>query len=194
MHVTQKNVLKWLEKARVATLTALAEQVAGEPIKGSWWGHPSGNDIYACANVLDDSGEVLTTKLIEGKVTFIHRALWAALYRVVTDAKTERTVKLDAGARKLLRAVEEAGSVRLDQLALFADRKTLSKAAKALESGLYVHGAQVHTERGKHETALETWERSKLAAVKKEAKKLALEDARATLREALGKAKVFLAL
>ncbi len=35
-----------LQSAR-GPLPNLAEHVAGEPIRGSWWGHPSGHEIFA---------------------------------------------------------------------------------------------------------------------------------------------------
>ena len=60
----------------------VAELVAGEPIKGSWWGHPKGHAIFAELQVLDDSPDVVRLRLINGKVTFVHRRLWPALVRI----------------------------------------------------------------------------------------------------------------
>jgi hypothetical protein len=56
--------------------------VAGGPIKGSWWGHPKGQEIFRLAEAVEDSGDVLVCKLIEGKVTYVHRRLWPALARL----------------------------------------------------------------------------------------------------------------
>jgi len=69
-----------LESAR-GPLPSAAEIVAGEPIKGSWWGHPRGHDIYAALNALDESPDVVRLRLVNGKVTLVHRRLWAALAR-----------------------------------------------------------------------------------------------------------------
>ncbi|MEJ7730345.1 MAG: hypothetical protein WKG00_14145 [Polyangiaceae bacterium] len=53
-------------------LPSLVEEVAGEPVRGSWWAHAKGGDIYRIANELEDHDEVLVAKLVAGKVTFVH--------------------------------------------------------------------------------------------------------------------------
>src|SRR5712691_5283679 len=50
-------------------LPSLAEAIAGEPIRGSWWGHPKGRLIYSATQAICESPEVLVCKLIKGKVT-----------------------------------------------------------------------------------------------------------------------------
>ena len=70
-----------LESAR-GPLPSVAEIVAGEPIRGSWWGHRAGHAIFAAINTLADSPDVVRTRLVNGKVTLIHRRLWPALVRV----------------------------------------------------------------------------------------------------------------
>ena len=70
-----------LESAR-GPLPNVAELVAGEPIKGSWWGHPRGHEIFAELNVLADSPDVVRMRLVNGKVTLVHRRVWPALVRV----------------------------------------------------------------------------------------------------------------
>jgi hypothetical protein len=62
----------------------LTEAIAGEPIKGSWWGHPMGQQIFRLCESLDDSDDVLTFKLVEGKLTLVHRRLWPALVRLAS--------------------------------------------------------------------------------------------------------------
>jgi hypothetical protein len=61
---------------------SLAELIAGEPIRGSWWGHPRGRDIFQAAGRVVDSGEVLVCRLAAGKITYVHRRLWAPLVRL----------------------------------------------------------------------------------------------------------------
>jgi hypothetical protein len=63
----------------------VAEAVAGEPIIGSWWAHPKGKAIFAALCEIDDSPDVRCFKLVDGKVTFAHRALWPALVRLAKD-------------------------------------------------------------------------------------------------------------
>jgi hypothetical protein len=59
-----------------------AELVAGERIKGSWWAHPKSHDIFAALGTLDSSPDVVRLRLVNGKVTLVHRNLWPALVRV----------------------------------------------------------------------------------------------------------------
>ena len=63
-------------------IPTLAELVAGEPISGSWWGHPASRAIYEAINMAANSPDVVRTRLIRGKVTLVHRRLWPALVRV----------------------------------------------------------------------------------------------------------------
>jgi hypothetical protein len=60
----------------------VAEIVAGEPIKGSWWGHPAGHDIFGVLNDLAASPDVVRLRLVRGRVTLVHRRLWPALVRL----------------------------------------------------------------------------------------------------------------
>ena len=69
---------------------SIASTVAGEPIKGSWWGHPAGHAIFAALEVVSESPDVLCFKLIDGKVTFVHRRCWAALVRLADAIGPER--------------------------------------------------------------------------------------------------------
>jgi hypothetical protein len=61
---------------------SLAEAVAGEPVRGSWWSHPKSHKIFAVTRAVRDSNEVLVCRLIEGKVTYVHQRIWPALVRV----------------------------------------------------------------------------------------------------------------
>jgi hypothetical protein len=70
-----------LESAR-GPLPNVAEMVAGEPIRGSWWGHPASHAIFDALNSLAESPDVVRTRLVDGKVTLVHRRLWPALARL----------------------------------------------------------------------------------------------------------------
>jgi hypothetical protein len=80
--------LEWVREQGVVLQSAhgpvpsLAERVAGERIRGSWWGHPAGREIYAVLNRVRSSPDVIATRLVDGKVTLVHRRLWPALVRV----------------------------------------------------------------------------------------------------------------
>jgi hypothetical protein len=64
---------------------SVAEAVAGEPIVGSWWAHPKGKAIFAALSELDDHEDIRCFKLIDGKVTLVHRKLWPAIARLAED-------------------------------------------------------------------------------------------------------------
>jgi hypothetical protein len=93
--------LTWLREQGVVMQSArgpvpsLAEWVAGGPIRGSWWGHPSGHEIYRVLNEVRASPDVVATRLIEGKVTLIHRRLWPALVRVADRFPADRLTAID---------------------------------------------------------------------------------------------------
>jgi hypothetical protein len=60
----------------------LVEVILGEPIRGSWWAHPASHGIFAVLTQVGESGDLLMCRLIEGKVTLVHRRLWPALVRL----------------------------------------------------------------------------------------------------------------
>lgn len=70
-----------LESAR-GPVPSLAGSIAGEPIQGSWWGHPKAAQIFRCSREVRASRDVLVCRLVEGKVTYVHRRLWPALVRL----------------------------------------------------------------------------------------------------------------
>lgn len=61
---------------------SLAERVAGEPIWGSWWGHPKGHEIYELTEKVHDSEAVLICTLARGRITYVHRRLWPPFVRM----------------------------------------------------------------------------------------------------------------
>jgi len=60
----------------------LTEAIVNEPIRGSWWAHPKSHDIFAIFQAVTDSKDVLVCRLVDRKVTFVHRRLWQSLVRV----------------------------------------------------------------------------------------------------------------
>lgn len=63
-------------------LPSLAEAVAGAPIRGSWWAHPRARRIYLLLEAARASDRVLVCRLVQGKLTLVHRRLWPALVRL----------------------------------------------------------------------------------------------------------------
>src|SRR5712691_2005295 len=78
-----------LESAR-GPAPSLAEAVAGEPIRGSYWAHPKANDIFLCSRAIRKSADVLVCRLVGGKVTYLHRRVWPALVRLAERFDAER--------------------------------------------------------------------------------------------------------
>jgi hypothetical protein len=72
---------------------SFAAFVAGEPIRGSWWAHPAAHRIFALAEAVTESGDVLVCRLVEGKVTYVHRRLWPALVKLASRFDRERLAK-----------------------------------------------------------------------------------------------------
>src|SRR5688572_21001907 len=68
----------------------IVEAITQEPVKGSWWGHPKGREIFRVFQQLHASQEILVCRLVDGKVTFIHRRLWPALVRVAEHFPAQR--------------------------------------------------------------------------------------------------------
>lgn len=68
----------------------LTEAIVGAAICGSWWSHPEGKRIFAILGAVADSRDVLVCRLVDGKVTFVHRRLWAALVRAAKRFPPER--------------------------------------------------------------------------------------------------------
>lgn len=69
-----------LESGR-GPVPSLAETIAGKPIRGSWWKHSKANNIFLCSRAIRNSKDVLVSRLVGGKITYVHRRLWPALVR-----------------------------------------------------------------------------------------------------------------
>jgi hypothetical protein len=120
--------------------------VTGETLRGSWWAHPRCHEIFGCLNMIAADPDVMVTKLIQGKVTFVHRRLWKSVLSVVLARDRWQTEGLSREAGSLLEQVEREGTVQAS-----------GPESVELEQRLLVHGDQIHTESGKHKTRLETW-------------------------------------
>jgi hypothetical protein len=98
--VRPKDAVAFVERHGVVLQAArgpvpsLAEAIAGGPIRGSWWGHPQGKEIFHAAEAVGESPDVLVCKLIDGKVTYVHRRLWPALVKLAGRFRKERLAKV----------------------------------------------------------------------------------------------------
>ena len=159
-----RTAREWLEAyglllvvdARLPSVTGL---VTGEPIRGSWWGHPQSHAIFAVVEQMEGYGQALQTKLVSGKVTFVHRSLWPAVAGTGSAKDSWQVDGLSREEEQLLQTVEDAGWVRTDEPEGLAplEPQTVRKAAKRLERLLLVVSREVHTQTGAHARVLESW-------------------------------------
>ena len=80
-----RQALAWVKKNGIAVESArasvpsLAQVIAGEPLRGSWWAHPKGSEIFLLSRTIRRSPDVLVCRLVDGKITYVHRRMWPAL-------------------------------------------------------------------------------------------------------------------
>jgi len=160
-----KRVWKHLQSVGVlvvsdSKLPSLARMVAEAPLRGSWWAHAQAHAIFRAGRALETRHDVLTTRLISGKVTFVHQKLWPALFAVAAAREPWQLEGLSARARWLLERVTSQRPLRTDELAAggAGTAKVLGEAARGLEKRLLVYGESLHTESGAHTKKLESWE------------------------------------
>jgi hypothetical protein len=127
--------------------------LTGEFPKGSWWSHRDANQIYDILQIVEQHADVLTAKLIAGKVTFVHRTLWPALRAVVTAREPWQTADLSPGAVQFLTALDASDAEDADHVTPPVSRTV----SKEIEARLLARAESVHTATGKHETRLESW-------------------------------------
>jgi hypothetical protein len=98
--MTPRDAIEFVERHGVVLQAArgmlpnLAEVIAGERIRGSWWSHPKGNQIFHIAEAVSDSPDILVCKLVQGKVTYIHRRLWPALVKLAPRFRRAQLAKV----------------------------------------------------------------------------------------------------
>ena len=167
-------------------LPSVVSLVAGKPIAGSWWGHPSGGAIYREVRKLADRSDVVLLKLLNGKVTFVLDTLWPQVYAVGCCGEPWQVNGLNPQSLRLLELVRRHGLIRTDDpRSRVAAGPQVSVAALHLERRLLVLGTQVHTESGRHAKSLESWPH--WARRKRLASRLPATRAKAELAELVGR-------
>ena len=122
--------------------------VAGEAVRGSWWSHPRGREIFRVNGELADRSDVLLTKLISRKLTYVHRQLWRPVIAIAHAREPWQMEGLSQEAKKLLAKVDRKP----------VEPEGMSKPAAELETKLLVYSEQFHTESGAHVRRLESWD------------------------------------
>jgi hypothetical protein len=98
--VTEAEALAFVEQHGVVLVSAqgaapkLVDAIAGEPVRGSWWGHPRGKEIFRVLSAVQASPDILVCRLLAGKLTLVHRRLWPALVRLADRFAPERIARV----------------------------------------------------------------------------------------------------
>src|SRR5947207_2949642 len=79
-------------------LPSVSSLLTGEPMRGSWWSHPLAHTIFNVNEQLEEHRDVMMTKLISGKVTFVHRRLWPEILAIGTAREPWQTRDLSSTA------------------------------------------------------------------------------------------------
>ena len=120
--------------------------VGGDNVRGSWWSHPQSHEMYGLSCRLHDHPDVLSVKLISGKVTLVHRPLWAAVFTVATAREPWQLEGLSKEAKALLKKVDKE-----------TDVSSSGDPVRELEKKLLVYSESMHAEGGFHTKQLQTW-------------------------------------
>jgi hypothetical protein len=138
-------------------LPSITSFVVGKPVRGSWWGHPKGHDIFRVLSRVADHPDVAVTKLISGKITFVHRKLWPALVAIGISREPWKMNGLSRKSRNLLQIVDREGEVRADRLPSKRTNAGWREAIRELEERLLIYAEEFHSETGAHAKRLESW-------------------------------------
>jgi hypothetical protein len=128
-------------------LSNVVTLLTGESFSKSWWSHPKGRLIFAVVSDLSEHPDVLFSKLLNGKVTLVHRKLWPAFLSVALANEPWQTRSLSSRGQQLLAALNQSRE----------PIRSSGPAVKELEVRLLAHARQVHTESGRHELLVEPW-------------------------------------
>jgi hypothetical protein len=139
------------------TLPSVSGLVTGEKLRGSWWAHKQAQTIFAVSEMLEDHKDVLITKLISDKVTYVYRKLWGRIYSIGVAREDWQLENLSPAAKLLLKAVDAEGTLEMNKLGKKFGAKP-AETARELELRLLVHAEQKHSDSGAHTKVLETWD------------------------------------
>ncbi|HXD30807.1 MAG TPA: hypothetical protein VN643_06815 [Pyrinomonadaceae bacterium] len=140
-------------------LPSVATIIAGEPIRGSWWGHAKGQEIFGVVQDVAGHQDVLITKLLSGKVTFVHRKFWCDIVSIGQARENWQLAKLSTTAQAILEEVDRQGSLQTNEMEW--QKKLPGKpgdAVRELEKYLLIQTEQFHTSTGDHAKRLQSWQ------------------------------------
>lgn len=120
--------------------------ITGETLSSSWWAHPKSHEIFTVLEQLSESGDVLVTKLVDRKDTFIHRRLVPDLIAIANSGEAWQFNGISPEAIDLFRQVQQDG-----------EAASSGSASRELRVRLLVNYREIHTIHGSHGMILESW-------------------------------------
>jgi hypothetical protein len=78
-----------LESAK-GPVPSLVQAIVGGAIKGNWWAHSRGKEIFQVTRAVRDSDQILVCRLIARKVTLVHQRIWPALVRCAEHLRPDQ--------------------------------------------------------------------------------------------------------
>lgn len=76
-------------EAATGSVPSLAEAIAGTTIRGSWWAHPRCHEIFELTRAKREARTILVCRLVDGRITYVHRRLWPSLVRAAGHFPTQ---------------------------------------------------------------------------------------------------------
>lgn len=139
-------------------LPSVCSLITGEFISGSWWSHGRAHSIFQVNEQLADHRDVLITKLISTKVTFVHRTLWSEIMAIGEARDAWQVHEISPSALALLKIIDARQSLQTNQIKWPGSRQSkIGEATRELEKRLLIHSEEFHTESGAHAKLVETW-------------------------------------
>lgn len=134
--------------------------VTGEKLSSSWWSHKKGQEIFNVLDKLADKDDILLTKLISGKVTFIHKSMWLDFLTVATSGEPWQFDTLSEEAHTLFKRIKKKGLIQTEILPkdFFISPGKMGAVVRDLEKKILVCSYQVHTDQGHHAKVIESWD------------------------------------
>jgi hypothetical protein len=130
-------------------LASVVTLLAGEGLSASWWSHPQAVRMFRVMEELTAHPDLILTKLLFGKDTFVHRCLWPELLGLVRTRRPWQIVGLSPQSRTVLARTARSRS----------GVPASGPAVRQLLQRLLVHATEVHTASGRHAMVLVPWSR-----------------------------------
>jgi hypothetical protein len=98
--VNRRTALQFVERQGIVLESAhgpvvtFADAAAGERIRGNSWSHPKSHQIFALTRLVRNSPDVLVCRLVDGKITYVHRRVWPALVRLAGELRHDRLAEI----------------------------------------------------------------------------------------------------